>query len=216
MGSIFRMDSPLMRGLSRLADLMMLNVLAVVCSLPVVTLGASASALYYAVGHLQQEEGTPLRDFFKSFRQNFVQATILWLILLVSGVALVFAMLYYLSAQLTGGAVLLMLTCLVSLIWGLVFTWAFPLQAKFVNTVRGTLNNALLLSVAYLPRTFAAMVLNAVPVLVFLFLPQIFVMGGIVWLALWFALATSFNLRILKKPLDKMIESAGGADPEQE
>lgn len=216
MGSIFRMDSPLMRGLSRLADLMMLNVLALVCSLPVVTLGASASALYYAVGHLQQDEGTPLRDFFSAFKQNFVQATILWLILLVSGAALVFALLYYLTAQITGGSVLLMLTCLVSLVWGLVSSWVFLLQAKFVNTVRGTLNNALLLSVGYLPRTFAAMVLNAVPVLMFLLLPQIFVMAGIVWLGLWFALAASFNLRILKKPLDKLIEAAGGANAGQE
>lgn len=211
---MFRLDSPLMRGLTRLADLMMLNILAVVCSIPIVTIGASASALYYAMGHLIADEGTPARDFFRAFKENFVQATALWLLFLVTGALLGFAVFYYLTAQLTGGVVLLMLTCLVMLLWGLMVTWTFPLQAKFANTLRGTLNNALLLSVAYLPRSFAALVVNLVPALCFLLLPQIFVLGGIVWIAVWFSAAAWLNLKLLKKPLDKMIENAGG-EPQQ-
>ena len=130
-----------MRGLTRLADLMLLNVLALVCSIPIVTIGASSSALYYAMGHLIHDEGTPTRDFFRSFKQNFVQATGLWLLFLAAGAALGFAFVYYLTTQMTGGMVLLMLSSLVLLLWGLMLTWVFPLQAKFTNTFWKTLNN---------------------------------------------------------------------------
>ena len=196
-----------MRGLTRLADLMLLNVLALVCSIPIVTIGASSSALYYAMGHLIHDEGTPTRDFFRSFKQNFVQATGLWLLFLAAGAALGFAFVYYLTTQMTGGMVLLMLSSLVLLLWGLMLTWVFPLQAKFTNTFWKTLNNALLLSVAYLPRTLAALVVNLIPVLLYLFYPQLFIMTGILWIAVWFAVATWINLKLLQKPMDKMIQA---------
>lgn len=206
--SFFRLDSPLMRGLSQLADLMLLNVLAVICSIPVFTLGASASALYYAVGHLQEDEGTPMRDFFRAFRQNFAQATVIWLILLACGAALLLATLYYLAVNMTGGVILLTITCLAWLLWSFLFSWVFPLQSKFENTVRNTLSNALLLSLGYFPRSFLMALINAVPVAMALLLPMYFIAGGIVWLGLWFALAASINWRLLKKPLERLIASS--------
>ena len=206
--SIFRLDSPLMRGLSQLADLMLLNILAVICSIPIVTIGASASALYYAVGHLQEDEGTPMRDFFRAFRQNFAQATVIWLILLACGAALLLATLYYLAVNMTGGVILLTITCLAWLLWSFLFSWVFPLQSKFENTVRNTLSNALLLSLGYFPRSLLMAVLNAVPVAVALLLPAYFLAGGIVWLGLWFALAASLNWRLLKKPLERLMAAS--------
>ena len=206
--SIFRLDSPLMRGLTKLADLMLLNILAVVCSIPIVTIGASASALYYAIGHLQEDEGSPTRDFFHAFRQNFKQATIIWLILAVTGAALLFATLYYLAVNMTGGMILLTITCLAWLVWSFLFAWAFPLQSKFENTIRNTLNNALLLSLGYFPRSLLMAVINAVPMALALLLPWYFLAGGIVWLGIWFSLAASINWRLLKKPLERLIDSS--------
>ena len=206
--SIFRLDSPLMRGLTKLADLMLLNIQAVACSIPIITLGASASALYYAVGHLQEDEGSPTRDFFHAFRQNLKQATVIWLILAVTGAALLFATLYYLAVNMTGGTILLAITCLVWLLWSFLFSWVFPLQCKFENTVRNTLNNALLLSLGYFPRSLLMAVINAVPVVLALLLPWHFLAGGIVWLGIWFSLAASINWRLLKKPLERLIASS--------
>ena len=206
--SFFRLDSPLMRGLSQLADLMLLNILAVICSIPIFTIGASASALYYAVGHLQEDEGSPTRDFFQAFLQNFKKATIIWLILAAIGAALLFATLYYLSVNMTGGTILLAITCLAWLLWSFLFSWAFPLQSKFENTIRNTLNNSLLLSLGYFPRSLLMAVLNAVPVVMALLLPWYFLAGGIVWLGLWFALAASLNWRLLKKPLERLMAAS--------
>lgn len=206
--SFFRLDSPLMRGLSHLADLMLLNILAVICSIPIFTIGASASALYYAVGHLQEDEGSPTRDFFQAFLQNFKKATIIWLILAAIGAALLFATLYYLPVNMTGGTILLAITCLAWLLWAFLFAWVFPLQCKFENTVRRTIHNALLLSLGYFPRSLLMAVLNAVPVAVALLLPWYFLAGGIAWLGIWFSLAASINWRLLKKPLERLIASS--------
>ena len=175
--SLFRLDSPLMRGLSQLADLMLLNILAVICSIPIVTIGASASALY---------------------------------------AALLFATLYYLSVNMTGGTILLAITCLAWLLWSFLFSWAFPLQSKFENTIRNTLNNSLLLSLGYFPRSLLMAVINAVPMALALLLPWYFLAGGIVWLGIWFSLAASINWRLLKKPLERLIDSSEAQEQDEQ
>ena len=88
MGKFFDLDSPLMRFLSKLADLMILNIVFLITCIPVVTIGAAWTSLYYVtLKMVRDEEGTIVRSYFHSFRQNFRQATILWLAIL--GVAAV-------------------------------------------------------------------------------------------------------------------------------
>ena len=90
MSNFFNMDNGLFRALGKLADLMLLNILFLVCSLPIFTIGASFTAMYYVTLKLaENEEGYIARGFWKSFKQNFKQATIIWLILLFFGIVLV-------------------------------------------------------------------------------------------------------------------------------
>ena len=80
MSKLFRMDSPLMRFLTKIADLMVLNILFCVTSIPLITIGASWTALYsVTLKMVRDEEGSVSRSYFRSFRQNFRQATLLWL-----------------------------------------------------------------------------------------------------------------------------------------
>lgn len=84
MGRIFDMDSPVMRFLGRLADLMILNLVTLLCCLPVVTIGASLTAMHYVLLKMvRNEESYIVRSFFKSFKENFKQATVIWLIILL-------------------------------------------------------------------------------------------------------------------------------------
>ena len=84
MSKLFRMDSPLMRFLTKIADLMVLNILFCVTSIPLITIGASWTALYsVTLKMVRDEEGSVSRSYFRSFRQNFRQATLLWLGVLV-------------------------------------------------------------------------------------------------------------------------------------
>ena len=82
--NIFNPDSPIMRFLSRLFDLIVLNALFIICCLPVVTIGASITAMYsVTLKMIRNEECYIVRGFFSSFKKNFKTATLLWIPILL-------------------------------------------------------------------------------------------------------------------------------------
>ncbi|NMA84389.1 MAG: DUF624 domain-containing protein [Epulopiscium sp.] len=81
---LFSMDGPIYKFGGLVFDLFILNLLWVIFSLPFFTIGASTTALFYAVGkRVREEDGYLFRDFWTSFKMNFKQGTIVWLILAV-------------------------------------------------------------------------------------------------------------------------------------
>lgn len=146
----FDMENPVMRTLSVVADLIVLNLLTILCGLPVVTIGASLTALNATVMKiLRSEETAPAKDFFRAFRENLKKGSAMGLIFL-----LIFVVLYvdYLAAQTFIPALcpVIAAMALLTLTLGL---YAFALLARYENTLRGTLKNALLLAVGYFPKT---------------------------------------------------------------
>lgn len=135
-----------------------LNLLWVLCSLPIFTIGASTAALYYtSLKIVRDEDGRISEMFFRSFRQNFRQATQLWLLLL--GVGLVLAgdgyVLYHLRRTCAGPAavfwtVVLAAVIAASVLYAIVLTYVFPLVASFENTNKAMLKNAFLIGTHYL------------------------------------------------------------------
>ena len=78
MGRFFNLDSPVMVALTKMADLIIVNLLAFFCCLPIITVGASMTALHYVVLKIvRDEECYIVKGFFKSFKDNFKQATII-------------------------------------------------------------------------------------------------------------------------------------------
>ena len=72
---IFDLDSPLMNVLNKMADLMWLNILTLICCIPVITAGAALTSMHYvALKIVRNEESYITRSFFKSFKTNFRQA----------------------------------------------------------------------------------------------------------------------------------------------
>ncbi len=144
-----------------------LNLLWFVCSLPIVTIGASTTALYYASLKLVREEDSSLtRQFFRSFRENFKQATVLWLILL--GVGLFLGadgyILYHLRLSAAGPlavmwTLILAVVIAASVVYVIVLLYVFPLLASVCNTNRAMLKNAFLIGTHYL---FATILIFAV------------------------------------------------------
>ena len=166
MGNLFNPEAPLMQGLGKIADMMLLNVLTVLLSLPVVTAGAAIAALYDATWRILQDEGSVYGAYFRAFKSNFKQATVLWLLTLASGALLLFCLLFYLNNSMQ---VLVVLASLILLLWSITEDWIFPLQSRFENPVRITLKNAIYCAIGYLPRSLVMAALNLLPWVVFLF-----------------------------------------------
>jgi len=85
MSGFFNMDGPFYRIGALIADVMILNFYWILFSLPLFTIGASTTALYYVMTRrISDREGYLFRDFWTSFKSNFKQATIIWLIFLAA------------------------------------------------------------------------------------------------------------------------------------
>ena len=155
---LFSYDSKFSQIMLKLCYGCYLNLLWMVCSLPVFTAGAATAALYDVTLRLAREEEPPLTArFFKAFRENFRQATILWLILLGIGVLLGADgyILYHLYKGTTGMVSVictlgLALIIVAAIAYVIVLLYVFPLVASVKNTNWAMLKNALLIGIHYL------------------------------------------------------------------
>ena len=102
MGKIFDMDNPVWRFMGKVTDMFLLTCIWVVFSLPVITIGASTTALFYCAMTLAtNKEGYLWQDFIRTFKENFKKSTIAWLLMLALGVF--FAADLYFYYHLSGG-----------------------------------------------------------------------------------------------------------------
>lgn len=154
----FSYDSKLSQLLLKLCYSCYLNLLWLICSLPIVTIGASTTALYYATLKLADDEHSYMaRMFFRSFRENFRQSTIIWLIMLVVGILLGTDgyILYHLRASSTGTVavmwtLLLALLIAAAIIYVIVLLYIFPLVARVTNSTVAMFKNAFFMGIRYL------------------------------------------------------------------
>lgn len=169
MERFFNMDNKFFSFMGKVADLCILNLVCILCCIPVVTAGASLTALYYVtLKMIRNEEAYIFRSFFKSFKQNFRQATVINLIMLAAAFVL------YLDTKIVGGMetstgkVLGIIFALFTLIYLIVFLYVYPLLAKFYNSIKNTFKNAFLMGIRHLPYTFLMLVICACPLLILL------------------------------------------------
>lgn len=210
MSKLFRMDSPLMRFLTKIADLMVLNILFCVTSIPLITIGASWTALYsVTLKMVRDEEGSVSRSYFRSFRQNFRQATLLWL-----GVLVVLALLVLDIRVLNGMAggtapgLLRVGVEILALLGIMVLQYLFPSLARFEASLADTLKNACIMALAHLPKTalMTAAVVGAVWIT--LINNTTIAIGLMVWPLIGFSLMAFGNSGILRKIFDNYVPKA--------
>ena len=133
MGRFFSMDNKFFTFMNKVADLCILNIICLVCCIPIVTAGASITAMYYVtLKMVRNEEAYIVRSFFKSFKDNFKQATIINLIMII----------YY-----------------------VLFLYVYPILARFYNTIRNTIKNALFMAIRHLPYTVVMVLIGLCPLL---------------------------------------------------
>ena len=201
MSNFFNPDAPLMQGLGKVADLILLNILTVLLSIPIVTAGAAVTALYDAIWRILRDEGGIYKNFFRAFKSNFKQATVIWLLALLVGALLVFSLVFYVANEMT---VFVVVASLFVLLWAVTVAWVFPLQSRFENPVKTTIKNAILCGLGQFPRSIVMAVLNLLPWVVFLFLTSVFFQMGFIWISVWFGLVAYLNMMIIRKPFFKM------------
>lgn len=156
-----------MEALAWLGDICLLSLLYIACCIPVVTVGAATTALYYdALKLAENRERYIARDFLRAFRRNFRQATVIWLLIL-GGCAVLAADLLVaagMGRSAPQAAIVIGVGC-VGVVLALMALYVFPVLARFDNTVKNTMRNALFMAVRHFPSSIVIMALHILPLL---------------------------------------------------
>lgn len=199
MGKLLDYENPILSFMSKLVDLMLLNVLTILCCVPIVTIGASITAAHYTALKMHRGESYVWRNFWKSFKENFKQSTIIWMIF-----ALFFVVEYLAFITLSNGTSETDLTMqgviVATGVFGVCFMlWVFPLQSKFVNKIPKTIYTSFVMTFKHIIRTVLLLALFILPFL----LPA---EGFPVILLFGFSVPICFSAIIYNKPFKKMEE----------
>lgn len=207
---LFNPDSRIMIFLSRVADLVILNILWLVCCVPVVTIGASTTAMYHVIRHWQKDSvSSIMRDFFQSFKEDFKQATPVYLILLIPTAAVVMNAMLIFNPENSAAvpSYLLVIWFISALILLFISSFVYPVMAFFADSIFKTLRNAMVLALANLPRTILISILNLLPVILLFVNLSFFLQSSIFWLMIGGALVAYLNMSILKPVFKKLVPS---------
>ena len=142
-------DSGFMRGLSDAIDAIWINILMLVCSIPLFTIGAALSAGFDAARRDLDGVGHVTANYLRAFKDNFVKATLIWLVFGSTLAALVYA---WVVLQITP---LLIVKFALTIIWVIGFEWVWALQARFENDPGHTMLNAWIFGLSNIGRTLA-------------------------------------------------------------
>jgi len=192
-------DNVVARALGRLFDLVVLNLIFIICSLPIITIGASITAMYAVILKMvKNEEGYIVKGFFQAFKENFKMSTKAWLIMLPFSLIIYFNIL--LSMEMPAlGQVFVVFFIIIAIVAGFTSVYVFPLIARYENTLKATFKNAFLLAIGRLPFTILLVLLHVGPVVLMILDPLFFVYGILIWFFIGFSLVTWLCSKILRR-----------------
>lgn len=157
MNNLLNPDNPVMQFITKIVNAVYLNILWFLCCLPIFTIGASTTALFYVTLKMaKNEEGNITKAFFHSFKENFKQGTIIWLILLGLGIILGIDgyVLYHIRFENAFWAVCTAVFIVVVIAYAIVLMYIFPLLARFDNTTFTMFKNSIMIGMRFLLCTF--------------------------------------------------------------
>jgi len=204
MSNLFSYENPIMQVLMKIGDLIILNVLFLVCSLPIFTIGAAWSGLYTAMKVMRdpEDDSSLVSAFFRGFKSGFLTVTLAWGIPMVIMIGVAIACAYAAGYGLPGWLCILPI---IILAWFIAQIPAF--HSRFGCTAWQLIRNVWFLIVAHPLRTLGVAVLTWLPLGLFLSQYSFYFFSLVpIWCVLYFSTAASFGYGFLKKPFDVLIE----------
>jgi uncharacterized membrane protein YesL len=198
------MEGPVYRLLTRFVELIVLNYLFLLFCIPIFTIGASTTALYsVTLKMVRNEESGVYSGFVQAFKKNFKQSTSIWILLMFAGLIL---LLDYLYLKLYDGNFTLLIilslfffTCIYLVLTILIF----PYVARFENTIRESVVNALKIAVTNPFQTILVLIFSIGPVLLIFLSPYFFLLALYLCIFFWFSLVAYLNSFLFRNIYEK-------------
>lgn len=205
---MFHPDSPLSNALTRIFNFVAANLLFVLTSLPIFTIGASWSALYHVISNQVDDGSSSLGLYFEAFREKFKIATKLWLpsallLGLLATEILFVSNTHGTAIALPGGNVLQVIFVVVAVGLMALLSYVFPLIGMNAFSIRQALGISFYLAVSNWPSTIVMTILNMGSVLTLFLLPDLVAVLLPVWGLLVFSAVAWIDALLIKKALKK-------------
>lgn len=202
-------DNPFFEFMGRLGDVVMVNLLFLVCCVPVVTIGASVFAMYQTFREMEEKTFVSVfRSFRRAFASSLKKSIPAWMACFLAGAVLVFDLLYiprlgngwfwHMAAMVIGSLMLL---------WLFVICWLFPLGLFKERGIWGSVVRSLFLAVGNLPYTVVMVLLNLVPAVCFLASNYIMALVAPPYLVAGFGVTAFINAKLMKRCGERLTNS---------
>lgn len=194
----FRTDSIFSTIMSKLGDVIVLNVLFIITCIPIITIGTSCCALYRSIQKcILKDHAYPVREYLKAWKENLKQATILWFFCLIAAFALAVLTRYFVFHMDNFLLIVVYIFCFS--LYTFTFMYIFPLQATFINSPFAIIKNSLLFSLQRLPLTLLLLIAVSLPAVITWQLPQYFYITILYWIFAGFSLCAIVSVLITQR-----------------
>jgi uncharacterized membrane protein YesL len=163
MSKKLNIDNPFFQSMNRLGDMILLNVMFVICCFPVITIGTSCTALYRMLFRMRRRESIyAVRDFWTAFKEEWKQSTVLWAAIGLAGMIL--AVDLYITGRMQGSlwTALGIGAGVLFLLWAMTVSYVFAVEARFTNTAANQIKNSFLMACRHIWITVPLVLINAV------------------------------------------------------
>ena len=210
MNSFFQLDGPFMRVMTDVMNLIILNVLTLIFSIPIVTAGAALTAMHYILMQMgEQEDGRIIATFWEQFKLNLKTSTLPWLLVLCVGV---FLFIDFRLINVSGNRYLLIPIYACAVIFMMIVVWLFPLMARFENTCMASLRNAVLCAIGQMPRSLCMVAITVLIPYFFIEAVSLFPLA----LFMGLSLPAYLCMFIYRGPIRKLVEHFREQHPDAE
>ena len=209
-------QSKLIPIMETFGNLFALNILFLLFCIPVITIGASFTAMYsYTLKMVRKEEGTLFKSFWEAFKANFKRATAVWMIVLVAGVVIGGEIMFFLSQESAISYAYMIIAAIEIMVVALALRFLFPLVARYDNTLGNTIKNSILLSVGNLGSWIKICLIWFMPVFLSGWYIEIFISTWYLWLIILPALLAYCSSFIMRKVFDKVARTKENIETEK-
>lgn len=212
MSNLFNYESKFMQFMLTVADYIILNLIYIACCIPIFTIGAAQSGLYSGLRVLQDKEddSSPLRAYFRGFKNGFGSITLVWCITsAIVGLLLyvILAVYVFKSADFAGSTVPLWMS-IIAAVLAIIYQSMLPLfHSRFGCTAGQLVRNVLLVILANPLQSIAVALVLWAPVILLVFQYAVFLQTSLLLIFMYYSVAMGFAMRLLDRSFQRLSDN---------
>ncbi|HJC64516.1 MAG TPA: DUF624 domain-containing protein [Candidatus Blautia merdavium] len=201
---------------NKLGDIIIANLLFILCSIPLITIGPALTALYHCtLRSIKGNNPGTVKTFFRAFKESFRQSVLVWILFLVILAVLVLNIRFLLSQDSSASQMLVYLSMAVTAFAVIGFLYIFPVIAAFSNSLKNLLRNSYIFAFMHFPSTILIAVVTILPMYMTYQDLALLPLYAFCWFFFGFGLTAEINSRLFYRMFKPYLEKEESEEQEE-